>query len=359
MNDLINRLRQPVGPLLRLAVAPTWAARRQALARLRQARVRRFQARKVDNFYTNIQRLGAHGTVDSASLGEHLKKWSQLQKKVNPKWYMAYTLTSGINCINYVPTDIYVLYIEPALNDHRMAPCFTNKSTYHLLFDPDLFPEIVVSNINGAYYDGGQTYLKQDDVIGFIMKCDRVVVKPSIDSGGGKNVQVFSKEGTKHRNRQGDELTMDYLAEHYGRDFVVQKYIEQLDYFQRLNRTSVNSVRVYTYRSVRTDEISIENLLVKVGGAGAEVDNLRAGGGVGCRIDMDGNLGTFATDPVGGRHTHLPGSGIKFADLPPVPQIKDICQTAKAIAEKLCNQRVLGFDICIDKDGKAKEFSAW
>jgi hypothetical protein len=354
IREFVHRLlHQPVGPLLRLALSPTWAARRQALADLRKAQVRRYYARKVDRFYANVKRIGASGTIDTATLDQHLRKWSQLQKRVNPKWYMVYTLTSGINCVNYVPTDFYVLYIEPALNDLRLAPCFTNKGTYHLLFDPDLFPENLINNINGVFYDGDSKFVKPHDVMGLLSECDRVVVKPSIDSGGAKDVQVFSKFGSKHRNRHGDELTMEYLAEHYGRDFVVQKYIEQLDYFKQLNETSVNSVRVYTYRSVRTDKISVENIVVRIGSAGSEVDNFRAGG-VTCKIDKDGRFGTLAVDEMCGRHTHLPGSGTRFADLPPVPQIDDICKAAITIAEKLSNQRVIGFDVCIDSKGKIK-----
>jgi hypothetical protein len=316
--------------------------------------VQRFYKKKVERFYANIQRTGAAcGFIDEALLDKHLKKWSQLQKRVNPKWYIVYTMTSGFNCIDYVPTNIYVLNIEPVLNDHRLAPVYTNKSTYHMLFDPCLFPEVIVNNINGTYYDRGLEHIRRDHVGAILSAHDRVVVKPSIDSGGGNNVQVFSRDEGKHRNRHGEELTLEYLAEHYGRDFVVQQYIEQLDYFRRLNESSVNTVRVYTYRSVRTGKVNVENLVVRVGQPGSEVDNFREGG-MACKIDTKGKYGRFAVDGTGNRHTLTPDGGLRFADLPPVPQIDKICKTAVVTAEKLHSQRVIAFDICINNKGEIK-----
>ncbi|MCK7537993.1 MAG: hypothetical protein MZV63_47075 [Marinilabiliales bacterium] len=58
-------------------------------------------------------------------------------------------------------------------------------------------------------------------------------------------------------------------------------------FFARFNESSLNTVRILTYRSVRNEDVFVLHRLLRAGRRGSVVDN-QASGGIACAIDNDG-----------------------------------------------------------------------
>ena len=81
-----------------------------------------------------------------------------------------------------------------------------------------------------------------EQVINNIQK-EKIVIKPSIDSGGGKSVSFFKKDGNEYKSGS-NILNLDYLNKHYGQNYLIQEHINQLDFFTLYNKDSVNTIRI-------------------------------------------------------------------------------------------------------------------
>ena len=133
-----------------------------------------------------------------------------------------------------------------------------------------------------------------------------------------------------------------------------QEYIRQHKYCALFNENSLNTVRINTYRSVINEEIIIMETFLRMGGKDSLVDNLNAGGLM-VRIFPDGKIQDFALDKNGKRaNSSHPKGGLIFSEIGPVPHFYQICEMAKKISKNYHYFRILGFDFCIQEDGKIR-----
>lgn len=178
-------------------------------------------------------------------------------------------------------------------------------------------------------------------------------MKPSIESGGGQNVQLFvaDKDG-EWTDASGRSLSLRSLDDASDCDLVVQERLQQHDFFEKFNDSSVNTVRVLTYKSVVSGEIHILHTVLRVGVKGDWVDNSRAGG-YSIGVHPDGTLNTFGCTKDGLHHTCINDVDLEILAVP-VPEFGRILQCAKEIAAKNLHHRLLGLDMMLDRDGNPR-----
>ncbi|MDD3012891.1 MAG: sugar-transfer associated ATP-grasp domain-containing protein [Candidatus Gastranaerophilales bacterium] len=310
--------------------------------------------RKINKIYDNVVKKQIYQDIQ-LDINKHKNRWDVLNNHINPYWYKTYSLVSGIEDINYVPEDLFYGIIEPALNDFSLSSAYADKNFYNKYYsDLDIFPKTLLRNINGIFYDGNYECIK-DNIQEYFEDEPKLIVKPSLDSGGGRKIQIFYRKNDNfYYNKQGEKLSIDYLKKNFKRDYLVQKCIESNDYFRKLNPTSLNTVRIFTYRSVKTNNIIINNSVLRIGKKGAEVDN-QASGGISCFVDENGQLSKHAIDKYGNKYFSLPSNpDIKFSDLAKVPKFNEIKELAKEIAKKNYYHRLLGLDFCVDNENNIK-----
>lgn len=290
---------------------------------------------------------------DKAKIIAHQQQWQQLKKNVDPLWFKVFSYVSGREDINYIPEDIYYNIVEPCLNNKQVNKAYADKNIYDLYFDGDLFPVTLLRNIDGIYYDEYYQRLQVSDI-----KIDiwgetykSVIIKPALDSGGGKDVDLFTFSGKNYTNKTGQILDVDWIQHKYQRNYVVQPYIEQHPFFRQFNVDSVNTVRVFTYRSVRNDEVIPLHVLLRIGRKGSHVDN-QASGGISCGVDGSGNLNGFAVDKYGTKF--YDANGLALSKKYQLPMFDRIIKTAVELAAKNLHARLLGFDFCVDGRGNLK-----
>jgi hypothetical protein len=282
---------------------------------------------------------------------EHREKWSQLSKKVNTKWLLVYSQISGIESPNYVPENVYYNIIERRLNNRIFTTAYSDKNFYDIYFSEEqLFPLTILRCVNNVLYDAqyNSQPVTENNLRGVLNDFDKVIVKPANDSGGGRRVELFIKEKDKlFYNANRDILNFEYLEKKYYNTFIIQEYIEQHEFYRQFNPSSTNTVRIFTYRTVSSEDIVPLHAVLRIGRPGSIVDN-QAAGGISCGITNEGKLNDFAVDKHGNVFKAI--ESIKFSDMAEVLGFRKMIECIKSIAPKLFYSRINGFDFCVDKN---------
>lgn len=309
--------------------------------------------KKINKIYKH---LGIKDSkTDKNILKQHIDYWSPLSNKVNTRWFEVYSNVSNYQDVKYIPENIYQNVVEAKLNDRELSFAYKDKNFYELFYDEkEIFPECILRNINGFYFD--KTYqpikINENNFLSYLNNFDKILVKPSIDSGGGKNVELFRREDGKFINDKGRVLSFEYLQKSYVKNFIIQNYILQDSFFAQFNPSSVNTVRIFTYRSVVTGEVIVLHNILRIGKKGSIVDN-QAMGGISIKINDNSLLNDYAIDKYGNKYSEH--NGIVFSQIKTkVPKLEDMRNLAKCLAFKNIYSRLMGFDFCLSKDGQIK-----
>ena len=308
---------------------------------------------RISKLYNNkVERiiLEESPVVNHEIVKLHIQKWEALfKRKINPKWLIWYSTCSGNASPDFVPESIYYSMVEPILNDPQFSISYEDKNFYDMFYPDGLFPEAILRKIDGSFYDHDYVLkiINNDKNLFRILNVtDRLIVKPSLESGGGMDVKIFNLQGKYFVNKDDEILTLEYLDNNYGNNFIIQKVICQHPFLSQFNKTSVNTIKVLTYRSPKTKDIQILHLILRVGSIGQYIDNSRAGG-VSVGVNSDGKLNDFAILKDGRKFEKIHSVDLK-ENTYEIPFIDSIKQVAISIAEKNIHQRLIGLDLTID-----------
>mgnify|MGYP000856645678 CR=1 FL=1 len=282
--------------------------------------------------------------------GTHLPILSKEQKKEIDLWYEKYGLilndyyfhrwyyeVTGVFSPSCIPERVMNSQILNKFNDSRLSIAWADKAYYDRRFSSKCIetPYTVLRNINGIFYDNNYKRLDLDQAALLVGKEETVITKPTIDSGKGKNIRIYSSnEGLR-------SIIRDYSS-----NYLVQRIVEQHDSLSKLNADSVNTFRVMTWCS--DGNVYVIAAMLRVGIPGSVVDNISAGG-YGFRISSEGCLSGPARNK-GGRIVKTPetviGERYIFAE-----HYKKIVSSLKELHNELPYFGIVAWDITIDKNG--------
>jgi hypothetical protein len=291
--------------------------------------------------------------LDAALEARHRSYWRCLQRRVDPSWLRFFSHVSGIADPRYVPQDIFHQAIERRLNDLEYARYYADKNIYERLFDPELFAVVRLRNVSDTYLDreyrpmSCRTFAERFNAIP-----EDCFIKPSVGSGGGRRVDLVRREGGAFRSSDGSPFTYDDLERLYRRNYVIQPAIRQHPALARFNPSSVNTLRVVTYRSVKDEAVVVLKAVLRVGRESMIVDN-QGRGGLACGVQPDGTLHRYATSKFGRKFTEHPDSGIAF-DGESIPGYAGVLEAVSGVARCIPPLRLLSFDVTIDENGTVR-----
>lgn len=245
--------------------------------------------------------------------------------------------TSGTDDPLIIPEEIFRADIEPSLNRHHEAHYLAHKSFYNRIFEKGLFPDNLLHAVNGEILDSRYQTIDLNRASELAKEFSYpVVVKPNLDSWGGSNVRFIDTP----------EILISILEKE--KDIVVQKRMKQHHELAKYHEPSLNTVRVYLYKSVHDNRVHIVNIVFRMGN-GAPVDNVASGGLVSL-VREDGRMHGYALDRYGEKFTRHPVSGLPFTG--EIPEFGELKRLAAEIARKLFLLRVVGLDLFFDETGK-------
>ncbi|EIM77250.1 putative hexapeptide transferase family protein [Nitritalea halalkaliphila LW7] len=275
--------------------------------------------------------------VDAVLENEHAAYWKVLHKKPNLATLRLCKAISGKACREIVPEEIFVTDIEPTLNPDTRTSLLANKSFNAVWFGADLFPTDYFHKIEGLYYDATLTLISEEQFEqGMQQLSFPLIIKPNKDSFGGNGVQTITSA-----------LQLKQEAQRR-KDFVLQEKIQQHPFFHKFNAHGINTLRVYVYRSVLTDEFHFLHAALRMG-VGGSLDN-ETSGGIVVHIQEDGRLNGFAVDKYGTKVTQHPDTHHTFDEH--IPSFDKLKEESLKVAKKIFFCRVIGLDAVLDKEGK-------
>lgn len=310
--------------------------------------------KKVLRILKTQEYMSIEKTLDKTLLSEHLNIWKKTKAvKVNSYWFKLYSFVSGIQSANYIPENVYYSEVEPRLNNHIFSISSTDKSLYsRYKILSNYYIGLVLTNRDGSFYDSNDSFVSlitDEKLFDILNTYEKLIIKPTIDSGGGKGIKIALKVcGTWKVDNE--LLSISYLNGYFKENFIIQEYIKQHHFFRTFNNTSLNTIRVFTYRSVIDNRVHVLHNILRVGKKGSYVDN-QAAGGVSCKIRENGTLNSFCIDKFGNKSTVINSVALENQK---VPFIEEIKQIAIKIAQEFYYSRALGFDFCVNEKNEIK-----
>ena len=268
---------------------------------------------------------------------------------INLLWHRAFSAISGIQDPRYIPEDIFYKKIEPTLNRYDLAPAYIDKNMTDKIFYAYKRPKTLLRNMNGSYYDADYQLIHLEEALAFIKsyaKENKIILKPSIDSGAGKNIEILDFRG---RNPAFILKKLAKLFKDHSQDFIVQNYLYQHDLFSQMHEESLNTIRLI---SLRLDgKIHILSKVVRMGNDGSYTDNSKSGS-ITCGFDESGYLDSYAVNhwnyEIYKKHpfSHFEFKGKRL------PSISESLDLVKKAHEQLIYFDLVSWDIAIDRLGE-------
>jgi len=301
--------------------------------KLYKYRLRRHFKKQLQNYY-DVDKY-----IDPIYEQKINKYWQQYNVKFDDSWHKWYSENAQINDVRYIPEDLFFSSIVPYYNDSDFVPAFEDKAYYNVWFPDVNQPKTIIKNINGYFYDNNFNYLTFNQMLNECKKYKKIIIKASVESGGGKNIQVISASNEEEMLKKLKKFSLKEK-----KDFVIQEFIEQHYELRKMNPSSVNTIRVMSF--LHHGEVFILGMHLRIGKEGAIYDH----NGIICGINNEGELANFAVNyKMGGR---VPQEDLPFKlNNIEIPNFKDILDIVKNEHLKFPRFGIIAWDFTIDING--------
>lgn len=273
----------------------------------------------------------------------YFKKWGFDVSMLDAEYYGA---VSGIKADHYVTRSMAMHYIYPYLDRYDFLPAYMDKNFQKRSLDFEeakqhidiQATEDVVYNSNGIFFDGQDHEITPETALQLLLDYGQdLILKPSVDTYGGSGVMKVKAGQSREELQQ--------LIKNYHYNFTFQKVVEQHPALAAFNATSVNTIRIVTYRNP-AKERKVLYACVRFGGAGTVTDNVCSGGGY-TGVDMDGKL----IDSKKYSYFTLEAPELPASFPKEIPYWDKVKEAALYLHGKLPHFDIVGWDFSISPDG--------
>lgn len=250
------------------------------------------------------------------------------------RWYYEVT---GIFSPSCVPEHVMNSQILNKFNDLRLSLAWADKAYYDSRFRSKCIdtPYTIIRNINGIFYDNNYNGIDFQEAVKLIEKEDILIAKPTIDSGKGKNVRLYSSK----------ESILS-IFDDYSSNYIVQRKVEQHETLSKFNSTSVNTFRVMSWFD--GTDVYILATMLRVGMPGSVTDNVSGGGFAFC-VKEDGSITGPGRNSVG--RTVKDTENMISDKHVLVQHYEKTVRFIKELHPQLPHFGIIAWDIAIDKVG--------
>lgn len=250
---------------------------------------------------------------------------------------------TGVYSKDYIPMDFFQAELIGRLNRLDHYKSYSDKNLDDILLPNVKHPHYYLKNINGYYYFEGKAVSKTE-AVELCANLNDVIIKPSLSLKGNGVKKISVKNGIT--NCEG--LSLEKLFEQYKKDFLIQEAVHQHPKISALNPTSVNTMRMTTYRSGM--EVLLVYAAIRIGRIGQVIDNQSAGG-ISAKINPDGTLGKYAFGKAGEDLIEKTDTGIVLEGYQ-LPHYDKAVAKVKELHYSLPLFDLVGWDISIDEEGE-------
>ena len=269
---------------------------------------------------------------------KNIKNYFKKYIKVNTKSHNFYMQKTGNYYVNYLPEDMYLYYIDGFYNDWRIAFVIDNKCYYKRLLPNIKQPGTVANRINNMWFDDDMKPITIKEVENKLKEYDELFIKKASETFGGFGVFVLKNDESMIKN-------FYKIIKNISNDLIIQLPVKQSKVLSKINESSVNSIRVLSFLD-RDGTVKIYSSVLRMGVAGARVDNASSGG-LTCGINDDGTLKNVAFNRKGEKFYKHPTSGIEFKKVK-IPSFEEMKRIIKVNHPFIPTSRLISWDFAID-----------
>lgn len=284
------------------------------------------------------------------------KRWKPLGY-AHPIYYKMYSNYIGRN-IDILPDDLSHRTIESILNPVKFRAPFEDKNMFDKIVGSEMTPITFLRSMGGFLYMADYTpsnIINDNSLFELISSQKRIVVKTTLESCSGDDVIIFEKDMNGIWRRMDESkttLSLHLLNKRLGKDWIIQEYLYQSEFMSSFCKTSVNTLRILVYRSVKDDNVHVLNSGMRIGHDGSFLDNSHQGG-LFVGIDKNGKLNNYLTDQY--RIKYTKHNNIDFSSQTFIfPNWENVKEFAREIGRRIQYHRCLNLDVMIDSEGKPK-----
>jgi len=252
-------------------------------------------------------------------------------------WLALYMEVRGEFVPGCIPYDYYRILLKNELNPDSVSGIAECKTFDYRLF-PDFSVQPLIIRISDNFYDAEMNRMSSEVAINKLLQHNKeIVVKEDYGLGGSK--VNFFKPKDIDINKYKKEVNL-----------IFQPVIDQHEELSKLNKTSVNTLRVLTFLNNQGD-VELKAAYLRFGSDQSRVDNRSAGGGF-CFVQTDGRLESKAYSSlileIGSSTLH---NNVEFSSVA-IPNYHQAIEKCKKAHEKFPYGRLVGWDVAIDKTSK-------
>ncbi len=267
---------------------------------------------------------------------------SMIGKKMPLYCHEYFYSRTGVFSKDYIPKDFYTLELRPKANVYKFQEAYDDKNIYDIILAGENVVHTILKNMNGYYYYEGKP-VSEIEAINLCQNMDGVIIKPTMEMQGNGVKLLKIKDGKTNVN----DLTIGELFKQYNRNFLIQERVRQHKDIAALNPTSVNTMRILTYRSGM--EVLIIYSVIRIGRSGQVIDN-QCAGGISTAITKDGKLGKSAFGGYTEDNILVTDTGITL-DGYQLPSYDKAIEFVKRLHMKLPYFNIIGWDVSIEENG--------
>lgn len=268
---------------------------------------------------------------------EIYKYWSKFTNDFDIAYHRYYIDRTGKFDVRFIPDDIFAGYIDGYLNNRAIEPGIADKNYFDMYLRGFRMPKTYVHLINGIYEDESYNIISKEKALDILSEKEKITVKPSMSSYGGKNVFFFE-------NATRDEIER-YVNDAPCQNLIFQETIKQSSKTAKLHPESLNTIRIMTL--ILDNDVKILPCSFRMGVGKSRVDNA-SNGGIYCKINDDGTLSGVAYNTLGEKFiSHPDGGEFNHVRFDFMDKIKHLVKKA---AERFPHFRLIGWDIAIDEN---------
>lgn len=237
--------------------------------------------------------------------------------------------------VGLITDTIFHSRIVPYFNDLKTIDAFSNKCYFSLFFQGYQLPQTIAKNMNGNYMDDEFNFLTESDVLRLCKREKEIVIKPAINHGGGRNISFLQMKDLEDND-------FGKLLKRYDSDFIIQRKIIQHDELEKINSSSVNTARVYSF--LFKGNVYVLSFFLRTGFPGNNIDNI-SGGGIAIPVDDNGFFYPFGYDNKMNTYAKHP-SGYTFRGNQ-MPGYHAIIDCVKKLHKRFSYYGIIGWDITV------------
>ncbi|MBR5947730.1 MAG: hypothetical protein IKZ82_03635, partial [Clostridia bacterium] len=255
-----------------------------------------------DQAYSRVKKIGGGYNGSKREFDEVvLKYWSKYGVKPKKFYFDLYCDGKEAYDPRYIPDPVWKGNMIEYFNNRNWRSVVSDKGLTGRMLPTSKRPDTIVKNMNGYYYNGdGDESITMEEAIDLCKNEEHLIIKPSFLSKG-KGITFYDRDSS-------DRIDLEKTFKNLDANFIVQRIVKQHPDLKRLNESSLNTIRIISFRF--KGEVYILSALLRMGSAGARIDNVSAGGSA-VPIKSDGSLYEKSVNRKSNWTTETP-NGIKY-----------------------------------------------